>query len=709
MNNIRRDEEANGRPQRRRNRGGKKSKARKRGGGGNGGNAKASYRDYRRGTGVIDHKKKASNKDSQSKRSKAKSSRKIGSKHLQPIKCSSSSIMRGWKQELGALIRYYVHERCKQGVTQELAQKEVDQIYYDQGCGKEETKLEMLKRLGMKDPNKEMVDVTMIIEKDEQLAHVPTSTKESNIDNSSMMDDSEVVTYAETRDGKGLKLQQLVRPGEGPAHAHEQWTNVLIPKWAVGKSFYFECKNNAPIPLSCELFLDGTKVAFNAPLPSNSDRSIKPDNPRYSHRHQWILVPAKRVKLRHTNDDALVDAPTQPRPYTPRYNGIRPNYDGQRISLELYPDPTLFDGWRFTGSQQDSRVEFFEKTMNIGTVKLDFYYTTGTVKTTLYHITTGRNQLFRGGLTPEQYAAVLNNPRAHTNQGYRRSIDRPPAAVMDMNEDVDSEDEFDQIPHEEGEAIGNDVNDDTMGEDGEAPAAGYFARNDDYNFSKEGHNNRRSEMNKLQHNQQFNLWKDANRAEYSCIHAKFYVSIPKRQNGGEVNVQQRRRKKGRDLLPLPNQSSVTDIKAAEKATIGTKFERSGPPQRIVKSYVRMERINGLTDEKKDRGYPVYEKKLYYRAEHVLKGQYPDSDDDDTSGDDDDIAVPSHNTTLDKYKALMIEKIRLYHPEMCKLFPQDAAMKTENSIHKILQAESEVDVDAQVQLFVNEFFPSQFAR
>ena len=309
MNDVRRDEEANGRPKRRRNSGGKKPKARKRGGGGNGGNTKVSYRDYRRGTGV-DHKKKATIKRSK----KAKSSRKISSKNLQPIKCSSSSIMRGWKQELGALIRYYVHQRCRQGVTQELAEKEVEQIYYDQGCGKEETKLEMLKRLGMKDPNKEMVDVTMIIEKDEQLAHVPISTKGSNIDNSSMMDDSEVVTYAETRDGKGLKLQQLVRPGEGPAHAHEQWTNVLIPKWAVGKSFFFECKNNAPIPLSCELYLDGTKVAFNAPLPSNSDRSIKPDNPRYSHRHQWVLAPAKRVKLRHTNDDALVDAPTQPRP-----------------------------------------------------------------------------------------------------------------------------------------------------------------------------------------------------------------------------------------------------------------------------------------------------------------------------------------------------------------------------------------------------------
>lgn len=679
MNDARGDE-ANGRPKRRRNRGGggKKAKARKRGGGGKAGNTKASYRDYRRGTGV-DHKKK--------------SSRKGSSKNLQPIKCSNSSIMRGWKQELGALIRYYVHERCRQGISQEVAEEEVNQIYYDQGCGKEETKLEMLKRLGMKDPNKEMVDVTMIIEKDEL--------------NSSMMDDSDVVTYAETRDGKGLKLQQLVRPGEGPAHAHEQWTNVLIPEWAVGKSYYFECKNNLPIPLSCELFLDGTKVAFNAPLPSNSDRSIKPDNPRYSHRHQWILAPAKRVKLRHTNDDALIDAPRQPRPYTPRYNGIRPNYDGQRISSELYPDPTMF-GWRFTGSQQDSRVEFFEKTLNIGTVKLDFYYSTGTVKTTLYHTTTGRNQLFRGGLTPEQYAAVLNNPRAHTNQGYRRRADRPTAAVMDMNEGVDSEDEFDQIPREEGEAIGIDVNDDVMGEDREAPAAAYYARNDDYNFAKEGHNNRRSEMNKLQHNQQFNLWKDANRAEYSVIHAKFYVSIPKRQNGGKVNVQ-RRRKKERELLPLPNQSSVTDIKAAEKATIGTKFERRGPPQRIVKSYVRMERINGLTDEKPDRGDPVFEKKLYYRAEHVLKGQTHDSDDDDMSGDDDDIAVPSHNTTLDKYKALMIEKIRLHHPEMCKLFPKDAAMKTENSIHKILQAESESDVDTQVQLFVNEFFPSQFTQ
>lgn len=131
MNNIiRRDEEANGRPKRRRNSGGKKPKARKRGGGGNGGNAKASYRDYRRGTGV-DHKKKASI---------ANSSRKISSKNLQSIECSSSSIMRGWKQELGALIRYYVHQRCRQGVTQELAEKEVEQIYYDQGCGKDAQK-----------------------------------------------------------------------------------------------------------------------------------------------------------------------------------------------------------------------------------------------------------------------------------------------------------------------------------------------------------------------------------------------------------------------------------------------------------------------------------------------------------------------------------------------------------------------------------------
>jgi hypothetical protein len=721
-------EEANGRPNRR-GRSGRKPRVHKKGGGKKAGNSKLSYTDYRRVVAPVEHDsaqpknnsakrnnrtrrkprpKKDNNKNPQSKRTgKGLSKTPTKAITLQPIKCPSSSIMRSWKQELGSLIRYYVHERCKLAeVSQKEAEEEIDKIYYSVGCGKEETKLEILRRLGMKDTDKDLVDVTMIIEKDEQMMDVPTS-KERTIDNS-VMDGSEIVSYTETRDGKGLKLHQIVRSGEGPAHSHERWTNVVIPDWAIGKSFFFECKNNAPIPLSCELFLDGKKVAFNAPLPSNSDRSIKPDNPRYSHRHQWILAPAKRVKL--SGIENAINTTSHPIP-TPRYNGIRPDYGSQRISAQLYPDATNF-GWKFTGSQQSSRVEFFEKTLNMGLVKLDFYYTTGTVKTTLFHAVTGKNQLFRGDLTPEKYVEVLNNPRAHTNQGYRRRIDRPVVQgvsnVMDMNED-ESEDEFDRPPPREAE-----VADDYFMDEGRDTAvdATYYARNDCYNFNLQGHQNRRSEMDKLQRCNEFSQWKEANMAEYSCIHALFYVSIPRRQHGGQVKVQQQRRKKHKELLPIPNQSSIVDIKAAEKATLGTKFEPTGPPQRIVKSYVRMERINGLRDEKDWKGEPVFEKKLYYRAEHILKGLKVDgdSDEDDMSEDDDTAIVPSDNTSLDKYKSLMIEKIQQHNPEMNNLFPpDDAEMKICYCVSKILQAASEQDVDDQVRMFLDEFVPRQFTQ
>ena len=689
-----------------------RKKARKRGGGNTGGQSKSSYRDYRRGGGQDAVQSPTGGAAKQRRRRKTKQKRaaakKInGATPLLPISCpSSNSIMRSWKQALGPLIRYYVGFKCKQGVPQMEVEAEIESIYFSVGCGKEETKLEILRRLGMTDTNKDLVDVTMIIEKDEQMRDVPTVKDNSAED---VMTDNNTV-YTETRDGKGLKLHKTIQRGEGPAHAHEHWTSVIIPDWAVGKSFFFECKNNAPLPLSCALFLDGQQVAFNAPLPSNSDRSIKPDNQRYSHRHQWLLSPVKRVKFRPNNENsarANTDDVRQPVRATPRYNYVRPDYEGQRVSEELFPDASSF-GWTFTGSQQASRVEFFEKRLNIGLVKLDFYYTTGTIKTTLHHPSTGKNQLFRGGLTPEQYVGVLNNPRAHTNQGYRRRVDRPEnqGDGFGVDENYLSDDEFDQIPRQDENAV-EDIAMEEYG-DNAAVDTTYFARNDGYNFNRQGHKNRRDEMSKLQNSEQYAEWRKANLRDYSVITAKFYVSVPKRQYGGQVSLRQPRRKKERKLLPIPTQSSVVDVKAAEKATIGTKYQATGPPQRIVRSFVRMERINGLTDEKDWKGEPVFEKKLYYRAEHILKGLQLDNDDDDSMSDDDE---PSHDVyTLAKYKELMMEKIQQHRPEMDKIFSHDdAEMKIRCCITKIYQAESIQDVDDQVSRFLNEFFPGLMTK
>ena len=102
-----------------------------------------------------------------------------------------------------------------------------------------------------------------------------------------------------------------------------------------------------------------------------------------------------------------------------RYNGIRPSQDG-RVSIELYPDPVEF-GWTFTGSHEF--VEFFEREE----IKLDWYFTTATIKTSMDHPKRGRTQMFGSRVTPEMYIEILLNPRAHTDVRYRTRANRPPA------------------------------------------------------------------------------------------------------------------------------------------------------------------------------------------------------------------------------------------------------------------------------------------
>ena len=117
-----------------------------------------------------------------------------------------------------------------------------------------------------------------------------------------------------------------------------------------------------------------------------------------------------------------------------RYNGKRPEElcpkDDVVIRLEGLPDATNF-GWTFTGSNAQSRVEFFERITNAGNddssttttttttpclIKLDFYYSTGTVKTSLEHPTKGKTQMFcKDAITPELYVEILKNPRVHTD------------------------------------------------------------------------------------------------------------------------------------------------------------------------------------------------------------------------------------------------------------------------------------------------------
>lgn len=72
-------------------------------------------------------------------------------------------------------------------------------------------------------------------------------------------------------------------------------------------------------------------------------------------------------------------------------------------------------GWQYQGNNKQSRVEFYER----DNVKMDYYPTTGTVKTSMDHPSQGHTQMFRRDLDESDFGRVLDNPRAHTNEGYQ--------------------------------------------------------------------------------------------------------------------------------------------------------------------------------------------------------------------------------------------------------------------------------------------------
>ncbi|KAL7534287.1 hypothetical protein ACHAWF_004777 [Thalassiosira exigua] len=610
-----------------------------------------------------------------------------GPSALQPIKVSSSGIMSTWKRPLGGLIRYYVHTRThhtQSPVDQREAEEEVDRMYYRSGCSMEDTKNKILESLGVTNIQSDWINMSMAIERDVQVDSLSTSN-------------------VNTVDGRGIKLQQILRAGEGPAHSNEQWTTVVIPQWAVGKSFFFEVKNNSPLNLSCELYIDGETVARNAPLMALSTRTIRPDTIRYYQKHNWILNSAKREKLASSRNDRHCNH-TADAPKAPRYNGLRPDYEGKRVSLEHYPDPTMF-GWTFTGGVRESLVEFFEKRMNDGgVVKLDFYYTTGTIKTVLHHPSRGNNQLFRAHVTPQQYVDILKNPRAHTGQGYRTKDNRPNGNCSSTLDEED--DKFDRAPpidrQEENEVHMEDAGEPTVSE------PSYYAKNDTYDFKKQGHQNRREKMSELQQSREYAEWKEANLKEYAVIHAKFFVSIPKRIYGAPRKSARggSRRRRGNQMepLPVPEQSVVVDVKAAESATLGTKYEVTGPPQRLGRSNVRMERINGLTDDKGWKGEPVFEKKLYYRAEEIVSGGLRDCSGDEMSEDDDN----DDQATLSEYKAEKVDQAKQYYEELSLAThdPEEAEQRLRNTQNKIHLSESRCDVDDVVCLYYTDLIHRQ---
>ena len=105
-----------------------------------------------------------------------------------------------------------------------------------------------------------------------------------------------------------------------------------------------------------------------------------------------------------------------------RYNNTRPNYvQFPRVPHYLYPEPSNY-GWKFTGCDVASRIEYFEMRTDSGLVLLDLHFMTGTVRTILEDQMNGQVQLFGKGksLLPDVYLKILQNPHYSDARFQRR-------------------------------------------------------------------------------------------------------------------------------------------------------------------------------------------------------------------------------------------------------------------------------------------------
>lgn len=620
---------------------------------------------------------------------------------LPPIHVSSSSIHHEWKRQLGGLIRYYIHHSKRKD-----AEREVERMYYQSGCSISGTKESILEALGVK-IKEDWIDLSMAVE---------------------VIDEKERIKS--TVDHQGYILPRTVKAGEGPAHAHEAWNIVMVPEWAVGRAFYFQVANRSPLDLSCEITLDGNHVvAKNAPIPKHSIRTVKPDNHRYFRPHQWILQPATKVKLASLGHDSATVAKArdqsshtslpviQQTTHSDRYNGIRPN-DSITTRSTQYPDPTLF-GWTFTGGSKDSDVmEYFEIATNMGgKVQMDFDSSQASIHTILFHPTTGPMVLMPKNttVTPEEFQTILKNPRYTTQK---------PVAIMTPST-TPNESSSEQV-HEMETEMDEDVNVKNVSNHPMERAVAetkvsshYYAKNEDYDFQTQGHLNRQTELKKLHQTSDWCQWKEAAQQEYAVVHAKFYISQPQSQrfithrkvyHKGHKG-QEHRRKHG--LEPLPKQATIVDIKAAENATLGTKFEARGTVntnKHAKRSTVRMNRIHGLTETEK--GEHIFECKLYYRAEDVVRQM--SIQDEEESDDACDEKMNDENDNEDAFSLHDYKLEKIHQVKQQRLNPiegiineDEADEMLQNCLVKINACDNKIDIDEVIKIYYGAVIKNQF--
>ncbi len=76
--------------------------------------------------------------------------------------------------------------------------------------------------------------------------------------------------------------------------------------------------------------------------------------------------------------------------------------------------------WDYLEDQKNIKMISFTKTLYGKPARINIYYGTGTVSSSLTHPKTGKTQLFRRNVTKKELHKIFINPRWHSNKGYRK-------------------------------------------------------------------------------------------------------------------------------------------------------------------------------------------------------------------------------------------------------------------------------------------------
>jgi len=91
----------------------------------------------------------------------------------------------------------------------------------------------------------------------------------------------------------------------------------------------------------------------------------------------------------------------------------------ERVSNQELHDLASSHGWELLDIQENIGMVSFSKMLGETKSRINIYKTKMTVTTYINHPKLGKNQLYRKNVSMAQLKKIFENPRVHTNKGYR--------------------------------------------------------------------------------------------------------------------------------------------------------------------------------------------------------------------------------------------------------------------------------------------------